>query len=153
MVGQPYYTTPVFTSSTQGWFSVTYLDQSHPSHLAWFHTTDSGATWKLSTLIVTPPGAYDVATAVTPGNRLLAVPKRNLLSTVNGSATLIRLPRQVAGKNRGIMSLDFTTPTIGWAQVYAGACLDFKSDCVQATLLYQTRDGGKTWQLLKPAAP
>ncbi len=148
--GQAYYTAPSFTSPTTGWLEVTYA--SSTSHVAWYHTTDRGNRWRLATVITVAGDASDrtVVSAVTPGDRLLTVLNRRLLSTANGHTSTIQLPHRVSSDTRAVTSLDFATPTLGWAQVAVGNCLDFKTDCINATLLYQTHDGGHTWQLLTP---
>ena len=92
---------------------------------------------------------------MTPGGVLVAMPRINrLYRTIEGKTTTItpRGFRGVGPSDAVPVTISFTSPADWWITIQASVCLDFKSDCINATLLYQNHDGGHTWQLLKPTA-
>jgi hypothetical protein len=48
-----------------------------------------------------------------------------------------------------IERVNFLDRQHGWALVGDGGCVQFKSDCWQATFIEQTEDGGNSWSLLR----
>jgi photosystem II stability/assembly factor-like uncharacterized protein len=147
----PAYSPPVFSSALDGVLAVTYLHRSHP-RIAWYATGDGGATWRFAT-IAADGGSYGLGgtspTTVAPGDRWIAMPTSSSL-VVTHDATSHIIPTRGLPSGGFVSNLNFTTKTNGWAVVGLDKCLSFKSDCIQDSLLYQTKDGGRTWQRLLP---
>jgi hypothetical protein len=78
-----------------------------------------------------------------PGRYLLASPAGPRLYLVTGNTVTAITPSGLAGT---IESLSFASARDGLAETTLNSCTG-KQNCQAATRLYQTSDGGHTWQL------
>jgi photosystem II stability/assembly factor-like uncharacterized protein len=88
------------------------------------------------------PGVTAPASPAGPGRYVLASPAGTRLYLVTGRTLTTITPSGLAGT---IDSLTFASPRDGLAETTLNSCAG-KQNCHSATRLYQTSDGGHTWQ-------
>ena len=118
-----------------------------------FHTSDGGATWQVAPVPVQPP--YPV-----PGGRLFVDGSTAWVAVLSPTLTVIKVAApamtvtttSVTGTGTQIdsASLDFLDTSRGWMTV---ASRSSSSDPNLSAHLYQTTDGGASWQLVPSASP
>jgi photosystem II stability/assembly factor-like uncharacterized protein len=139
------YALPAFTSETDGVLPVS-LAAGTRSTLAFETTTDGGRSWTAAALVRTgKPLAFNTAVpaAIAAPDVWLAAVGTKLVAVTDGGLT-----RTTVGTLPGtVATLQFTSPSTGWAQVRA-ACAKSAPTC--AMKLYATADGGITWTRLRP---
>jgi hypothetical protein len=87
-------------------------------------------------------GVTVLASSAGPGRYVLASPASTRLYLVTGHTVTAIEPSGLAGT---IESLTFASARDGLAETLLNSCTG-KQDCHSATALYQTSDGGHTWQ-------
>jgi photosystem II stability/assembly factor-like uncharacterized protein len=108
-----------------------------------YRTSDAGASWTVQSTL--PQGFFDIA--FLGGQRWLSAGGPEILTSADGGLTWVRGPATgLPGATSPIMA----DADHGWALVYMGVCLSFKSDCQSRTGLYSTADGGRSWAQLEP---
>ncbi|MDQ2716642.1 MAG: YCF48-related protein [Chloroflexota bacterium] len=154
-----------FLNATSMWTTIT-VDKTHsrnfdPSATSLvFHTTDGGKTWQKTVLqtdgdsvsTLTFSNAYDgwllvkheVAIHVVTGPETIRPP--DLLRTTDGGRTWVKMlnahsARAALFNNVYIDKMSFVNSTTGW--IIGSGNLS-----TSPTVLYETRDGGSTWQEL-----
>jgi photosystem II stability/assembly factor-like uncharacterized protein len=155
-----FYSLPQFQDRLNGFIAITLADPGRP-RIEIFRTQDAGQTWLLSAAIpLAPeglPGAMAPVAVVDFGAQtvLAADLQADLLYAVD--PTQARLAPQGAFRlPDGVVSLQFATPDQGWARVVQSACNGSKDPaanqpftCQVEEALYQTRDGGRTWNPIR----
>jgi photosystem II stability/assembly factor-like uncharacterized protein len=133
---------PVFTGERSGLLAVNF--QTDAANAVWvYDTSDAGASW--TALSRVPPGFTEVA--FLDQQDWLSADGPELAQTTDGGRTWTRIP---ATGLPGPASLSMADAQHGWALVYIGVCLTFKSDCESRAGLYSTADGGRSWAQLEP---
>lgn len=133
---------PAFTGERSGLLAVNL--QTDAANAVWVYgTSDAGASW--TALSPGPAGFTEVA--FLDQQHWLAADGPEVAQTSDGGRTWTRIP---ATGLPGAASLSMADAQHGWALVYMGVCLTFKSDCQSRTGLYSTADGGRSWAQLEP---
>jgi photosystem II stability/assembly factor-like uncharacterized protein len=109
-----------------------------------YRTSDAGSSWTQDAAL--PSGVSTVA--FLDAQRWIGSDGTGMVVTLDGGGTWDR--SSAVGLPGALVLLEMADPHFGWALVWMGVCLDFKSNCSSRTGLYATVDGGSTWTQLWP---
>ncbi len=109
-----------------------------------YRTSDAGSSW--TQVAALPSGVSTVA--FLDARRWIGSDGTGMVVTLDGGGTWDR--SSADGLPGTLVLLQMADPHFGWALVWMGVCLDFKSNCSSRTGLYATADGGSTWTQLWP---
>jgi hypothetical protein len=114
-------------------------------------TQDDGATFTQAANVpveaVTSEGVQ-MPTAVLADTWIILEPAANRLYTLpaGGGQPKVISPN---GLLPGVTGITFATPATGWATVDHAVCQSGKDSCSEYSLLYETNDGGQTWDRIQ----
>jgi hypothetical protein len=160
---------PEFSSATEGWLVVTVADPIKP-HVDLFTTGDAGKTWERRETVSIDPALNPAslsASVLLDGNRwLLANPGKPAIFSLQPGAIPGQTPAPalpVSTLPEGVAKIIDSSPSFSWALVQEGDCRGYKPKpgvqppsgsepfrCSSSTSLWQTTDGGATWEDITP---
>jgi photosystem II stability/assembly factor-like uncharacterized protein len=147
----PVYGTPSFKDATNGVLPVT-LGGTAATAVAFYLTSDGGATWTFSGLRIVP-GTFEQAAAVATDvvgtdSWVVVAPSgvRVFTTTDRGKTWRVVAPN---GLPSGVAKIDFASVGRGWSLISGGECPTGQKDsCTFTRDALRTADGGQTWELL-----
>jgi len=147
----PVYGTPSFKDAKTGVLPVT-LGGTGATAVAFYLTSDGGATWTFSALRIVPgtleQGAAVASDVVGTDSWVVVAPSgvRIFTTTDRGKTWRVVAPN---GLPPGVAKIDFATVSRGWSLISGGECpADQKDSCTFTHDARRTADGGQTWELL-----
>jgi hypothetical protein len=147
----PVYGTPSFKDARTGVLPVT-LGGTGATAVAFYLTSDGGATWTFSALRIVPgtfeQGAAVASDVVGTDSWVVVAPSgvRVFTTTDRGKTWRVVAPN---GLPPGVAKIDFATVSRGWGLISGGECpADQKDSCVFTREARRTADGGQTWELV-----
>jgi photosystem II stability/assembly factor-like uncharacterized protein len=115
-------------------------------------TTDGGKTWSSTTPLAiadaNPEGGIPPPfSAVNSADWFMATPG-GVYRTTDGGKSWTSAEANVS--LAGATGLAFSSAQTGWALTGVSSCSGFKTDCTDATPLYESQDGGTSWTVVTP---
>ncbi len=143
---QVFFGQPVFFTGRSGLlFADFQTDDTTVTHVSRVYATvDAGTSWTVAKTLPIPVSALSFIDQ----QRWIGLSGSELLRTADGGQTWDR--SSVVGLPDSIESVRMVDAEHGWATVFLGVCLTFKSNCESRTGLYATADGGISWMALWP---
>jgi photosystem II stability/assembly factor-like uncharacterized protein len=151
------YSVPSFVDGRVGALPVTIIDDAS-AELAWYRTTDRGASWQLTRRFeigqrletgvaaptaLSPDGGW--IGALGGGRRIGTVTQGGAISTERDARGL------PLSENAAVVKLTYGSTSAGWAIVRGSSCAGFKTGCTDYDALFRTADGGSTWTEIQPS--
>jgi len=119
------------------------LPNSGPLVVAFYTSTDSGASWQLSGTVQAAPGGYTTPVAVLGSSRWLVETANGLVETTNAGQAFSQV--DVSGLDPNSIARFLSVGDSLWAVQQNGSCDVTKTTCISATSLSISTNGGSTW--------
>jgi photosystem II stability/assembly factor-like uncharacterized protein len=143
----PSYTTPTFYGD-QGLLPVTLADQDADASVAYYATTDGGASWSLADIESTKSlvvGPATVPTDILSAQEWVQVdPSGKDVTTVEGGAASASTTSS-SDLPEGTHNCQWADSLHTWNLVSSTQCLGDKTECYEVSQLLSTKDGGASW--------
>jgi hypothetical protein len=156
--GSVFYGLPEFSDPLNGLIAVTVNNGGQP-RLEFYRTQDGGKNWQLSGLQPLDPEnepGVMVPVSVTSASTLIVADEPAETLFTFGSRGLAADQAQITSLPAGVVDIQFVTPLEGWAKTIEAACTGDKIlgsttpfNCQVSEGLWQTLDGGATWNKIR----